>query len=297
MANGWLTVDHYRADIELAVQAIARELREGTIALFLGAGVSVSMGLPDCAALVQLCREDAKLPALPSPLTSELMRRGMEEVEKTLSDGTRYRELVANCLYRNVRGEDHMLSQPLLIALGALTMKSRRGSVREVVTFNFDDVLERYLHLHGVVHHSIWRLRALRPEADVNVYHPNGYLPFCEESGDPSDRLFFSQYSYDERTGDPLDPWKPFTDNLFVTKVMLFVGLSCHDPVLGAWLVSVQKETEPQRPTGFWLLGPDDDDPRSEEFLMPRNVAPIRLKSYNDYPRFLLRVCQEAARG
>src|ERR1035437_7294833 len=55
-----------------------------------------------------------------------------------------------------------ILRNDLLIALGALLMGSKRGSVTEVLNVNCDDVLNWYLALHGFDTQVVTRLPSLQ---------------------------------------------------------------------------------------------------------------------------------------
>ena len=211
---------------------------------------------------------DAKTP------NTELLKL-MDRVERGMSWES-YQKVVMGSLYRDARDERSLITQPLLSVLGAMTMKSKRGCVREVLTFNFDDLLERYIRIHGFAGEIICRLPCLRRDVDLTVYHPHGFVPSPGSRFEGSDFLIFSKYSFDERLGEQLDPWTELSRDLLLRKVALFIGLSAEGPNLGPLLINVAKRLREPRPTGIWLVGPDDA-PDTEEQLIKWNVAPIRL--------------------
>ena len=214
-------------------------------------------------------------------------------MKRASGEEAKYREVVRRNLYKGAKGEEEFLLQPLLVVLGAMMMKARRGSIGQVITLNFDDVMERYLGLHGFGNQTVVNLPCLLHAADVTIYHPHGFLPLDAEHAGRG-RLIFSQYSYDQLLAPEIDPWRHLTKSLMLSKVMLFVGISRDDPELGSLLVSVKQELGGTRPNGFWLLGPDDDA-KTGRWLLERNVVPLVFSDYNDYPKFLLKVCQRAA--
>jgi hypothetical protein len=82
--------------------------------------------------------------------------------------------------------------------------------------------------------------------------------------------------------------------DVLTRKVMLVVGLSIDSPNLGPLLATVKDVLAKQaRPTGFWLLGPSDP-PHAEKYLIDRNMVPIRLTDYSQYPDILYKVCRSA---
>ena len=290
-----LMKDHVMAASQIGVQ-----LEQGSLTMLLGAGVSKGMGLPLWWELVKYCCDHLGLDSsnIDSTTSNEELRLKMDSVEKKAGKRNAYHDLVREKLYASAKDDGYLLDQKLLIVLGAMMMNSRRGSVKEILTFNFDDVLERYLSLHGFVHQITTSLPCLQRDVDVTIHHPHGFLASSAKfKASDSDFLVFSQYSYDTRqAGGPNqdDLWKNLTRDLLLRKTGLFVGLSRHDPEWGSLLVQVKNLTNQSRITGFWLLGPSDDT-SSESYLRDRNVVPIRLKSYEDYVPFLLSVCQSAA--
>jgi hypothetical protein len=281
---------------DIAKAHLGRCLYEGALTLVLGSGVSSGMGFPCWPELVQRCAEEAKIPDVVVDRTTpnaELLRI-VDRVERAVKPRRDYHNLVMRCLYREVSDERNLITLPLLSVLGAMTMQSKRGSVREVLTFNFDDLLERYIRIHGFAGEIVHRLPCLRRDADVTVYHPHGFLPSPGSAFDASDFLIFSKYSFDERLGEQLEPWTELSRDLLLRKVALFVGLSIEGPNLGPLLINVAKRLPQPRPTGIWLIGPRDATD-TEEQLLEWNIAPVRLPDYSDYPWFLLGVCQAAA--
>ncbi len=282
-------------DTDAAAIRLAHHLREGELALIIGAGASRGVGLPLWSELVQECVKRGGIPsrAVDSSTPNSDLRSLMEEIEQSRT-GDEYRSLVREALYAGVEYTDAIIRERLLIAFGALLMGSRRGKIRVVINFNFDDVLEWYLGLHGFETQVVPKLPALIRETDVVIYHPHGFLPKERDSGSASQFLVLSQYSYDERLGSDRDPWLAFTKDTLLGKVGLFVGLSGDDPTLGPTLVDVKRRIGSDRPTGFWLFGPTDCDLGEFE---RRNIVPVRLGNYDEIASFLLRVCQIASRA
>src|SRR5690348_9470103 len=118
-----------------------------------------------------------------------------------------------------------MLKEDLLISLGACLMGSRRGSITEVLNFNFDNVLDWYLKLHGYTTQIVSEIPSLRTDVDVTIYHPHGYLPKDVPRGEFSKFLVFSQDSYDARVARfETDPWIAHFRHTLRNREILFVG-------------------------------------------------------------------------
>jgi hypothetical protein len=300
MATAWLPLETYVSDHEMASQCLAGQLQRGTLGLFLGSGVSHDMGVPFWWELVRDCRNACRCEGKPidEKTSSEDLRLAMDVVQKAFDSTDDYLKLMREQLYKGFSGERDLLKHDLLISLGALIMKSRRGSCTDVVTLNFDDVLERYLRLRGFLPETIQWLPKLRGYSDVEISHPHGFVPSSPALGAPSNFLVFSECSYEERFAEH-GPWWNLTLDMLLRKLMLFVGLSVRDPLVRTVLRKVQAElgkAGDPRPTGFWLLGPSDPEPEAERILTNRNIVPIRRDDYqNEYPRFLLDICCRAA--
>jgi hypothetical protein len=188
-----------------------------------------------------------------------------------------------------------VLKQDLLLSLGALLMGSRRGSIAEVLNFNFDNMLQWYLGLHGFTTQIVTEFPMLRKDVDVTVFHPHGYLPKDSPSSEFSKKLTFSQYSYDETIAHfESDLRVVQTVQILRSKEILFIGLSGNDPIFGPLLVKVVPEIGRSRYTGYWFFGPGVD-PQVIDAVRSRNVVPLKFDSFQEISEFLLTVCQEAA--
>jgi hypothetical protein len=282
-----------RKNPDLVIEFLAYHLRNGSLGLALGAGASRHLNLPRWFQLVNVCSTRAKLPATFTVGSSadELCNR-MEEIEAKYSPSGRpdkgrssgYRSLVKQALYDGVKF-DNILHGDLLISLGALLIGSKRGSITEVINFNFDDALEWYLFLHGYKVEAVSDFPFLRTNADVTIYHPHGFLPFHDNFTE-SDFLIFSQLSYDKKMGEAFEPWTELTKAL--------LKLSGVDPTFGPIFDNVASALGKSRPTGVWMFRKGEDISKLDR-LETRNFIVLEFDDHDQWPTFLLRVCQAAA--
>lgn len=283
----------------LVVRALAEELRRGSLALGLGAGISSGMGLPSWWELVRDCVVGVGIAGIDitSRSTNDELLRAMNRVESGFNkDTAKYHNLVRDHLYAKCKTDSAILEHKLMAVIGAMTMRSRRGCVTEVLTLNFDDIVERYLDLHGFISQSITQLPEVRFDVDVTVYHIHGFLAShgsCRS--DSEKRIVFSGVSFDQFAGAEVEAFRSLLRDLLLRKVMLFVGMSPGQPTINQILMGIKNDiTETRGVTGFWFLGPDDPD-HGESELLERNVVPIRLANYDEYVTLLLDVCRQAA--
>lgn len=285
------------ADPQAAKGMLGALLARGELALFLGAGVSFDMRLPNWVELVSACETRASIAVGVGESAKELMAR-MDVVQTALGKKV-FAQVVREELYPEpLRLErtypDGIIESGMLIALGAMVMSSSRGSVSDVVTLNFDDVLEWYLHLHGFRVQSISQVPQLTAnDADVRIYHYHGFAPLTEVAR-ASKELVFAYNQYLSRMSEDIGaPWPAVLNHIFMTKSILFVGTSLADEDIRLILENAKTHVFGDRPLGF-LIGSGMDEAEVQR-VRGLGVVPVVLDAHAAVPRFLLSVCRVAA--
>jgi hypothetical protein len=292
----------YLTEYDRAVGFLADRLREGTLVLFLGAGVSSGACLPNWSNLVESMRKEVGLPSKDLSSGADSLERAADEIRRRFypDDEPGFAALVQKCLYRGTSLDDSVLGDRLLTALGALLMGSRRGSVRRIVTFNFDSVLESYIWLNGLVPQVVLQPPVDEGAEDVRIYHPHGFLPHPDLKIRGSDFVMLGSKSINLRIGVPYDPWNELLRHILSTGVGLFVGLSVdsfRDRSLAPLLTAVGVGLNARRPTGFWVLKNEGaNDSEVDKELLDCKIVPLRLPGFPEVPKLLLDICQRAAR-
>ena len=120
---------------------------------------------------------------------------------------------------------------PILKAIVELAHpKNSDGRLESIITFNFDDLIEKALANHGIDCASIWKEGQTCRPGQLPVFHVHGFLPNQEELDSPN--LVFSEEAYHSQFNDPYS-WANLTQlNSFSTDVCLFIGISLSDPDL-----------------------------------------------------------------
>jgi hypothetical protein len=295
-----MEIDHLTYP-ERAAEFLSESLSAGTLVLFLGAGASASAGLPNWRSLIESIRTHVGMSNATLDSSADSLQRAVDEVRREHFDGNEkgFAELVRECLYNGVTLDDSLLPNHLLISLGALMMGSRRGSVKRVVTFNFDSVLESYISIYGFVPRVVLQPPVDEGAEDVRIYHPHGFLPHPALGADSSDFVILGLKSINLRLGKRNDDWIELLRHILTTGIGLFIGLSEHsfrDRALAPLLADVAETLKRRRPTGVWVLvsEPGDRDQLTKEFL-DLGVVPLHLSTYEEIPKFLLNVCQRSA--
>jgi hypothetical protein len=165
-----------KARFRLQIQDIlAQRLLDGRMAVFLGAGVSMGIGMPSWSQLIRnLYWTKRKRP----PAGKDLAHAAERFLRIQCNDRyPEYLSLVRQALYRGVAIDFLTLHRSITIAaIAALAMSSKRGSA-QIYTLNYDDAVERYLSYHGYICRPIFEERDASMTADVHVFHPHGFIP------------------------------------------------------------------------------------------------------------------------
>lgn len=282
-----------KAEKSDAQNELAGHLRRGELVLLLGAGVSKPLGLPNWSELVERCESRAGISANSKSSLDERI-----ELVKLKFSGD-YCALVREALYdpnwiSKDTYPDDLLTTRMLIALGALVMSSVRGSVADVLTLNFDDVLDWYLHLHGFRTQIIEKLPAtFRGDVDVRIHHMHGFLPLMPRY-QRSDWLVFSREDVVDRLSqDSYAPWPTVISSQFQTKLVLAVGTSMTDIDVDVVLRRAQNVSSKGDRRGYVLNCEMDEGAISK--CVKYGLVPLNFTSFEDIPEFLLKVCQRAA--
>ena len=333
-----LPIDADNVCIDTVALHVSRVLNSGTLALFIGSGVSRVVNLPiwkelnsgiiraaptvlkECFPGLWSDALEAELPTLQDmqaekadPLAildsveevcsrcETLAQDGEANKAKFVGDAPSWHLVVRRALYgtRKKYGFEEMFD-PELVSLCSLLTGGHRGLIREIVTFNYDDLLQSYLKLHGHQCHTVTPLpNQLTPNYGATFYHPHGYLPLQDDTCRDSSFVVLSKRSYDQvssglRPGAKL--WRDFIAWILCVRVGLFVGISGNDRILGLHFDEALKLIGPsqdRRPLAFAvLLGKGCLSPSD---WLEKRVVPLEFSNTTSVAKFLALVCQHAA--
>ncbi|HXU99609.1 MAG TPA: SIR2 family protein, partial [Caulobacteraceae bacterium] len=178
----------------------------------------------------------------------------------------------------------------------AFLMGRSPSGVSNIVTYNFDNALERALARLGVkdvlsvFSEQTYRVRS----ASLKIFHPHGFLP--HEEDDPAGEIsnqsatIFSERGYNEQFNQTWN-WQNLAQlQQFTTTTCLFVGLSLADPNIRRLLDQARRHVPPtplahvsiQRPSGTKLL-----DNFLEVDLASLGVATLWVSDYDQIPALI----------
>jgi len=264
------------------------------ISLFLGAGASAGFGLPDWKVLVDnlYSNSGATRPASPdNTRDAEDLLMGT----KYAGDRIKFASAVRTALYQKTDlHPSNMETNRLLSAIAALVMSSVRGHVANVVTFNFDDILETYLKWRGFAVESVDCLPAWNGAADVRVLHPHGLLPIDTTSAIRRG-VVFTQLDFDKIVGDAKNQWFQRITDIMRSTTCIFIGISGDDANLTNMLAQVNDSHASSGTEPYWGVRFGRPGDANETRWTNRGVHPIAL-DYAKTPEVLLEICQLASK-
>lgn len=237
------------------VQLLTDSYINGQFSLFLGAGVSSSAGMPDWNTLLNslfvtyLTEEFDDNISVNDNDISEIVNR-LNEVDepsalmaarylrkgltKGASETQKFTGAIAKNLYK-LRNHKYPIDSNLIKAIAALCVPKRTGAkVRSVITYNFDDLLERQLEQKSIEHHSIYTNNESYTLDEIPVYHVHGFLPENTSNYESLENstLVFSEEGYHEIYSNAYH-WSNLVQlNNLRENNCLMVGLSMTDPNL-----------------------------------------------------------------
>lgn len=284
-----------------AIDYLARHLIEGTLVLFLGAGVSREFGFPlwiDFANEFRIrCGLTGDLSA--STSTPEEIQAGLDQALDEIDNSeVRKIEIVRAILYGGIAHPDvaDAFSNHLLISILSLLIGRNRGHVKRVVTFNYDSILEWFLRLFGFDTKSISNLPALEGAEDVRIYHPHGFVPHSSLDLVDSDFLIVGLLDANLRAGVRADLWREKEMQLLESGVGLFIGLSPNslsDRAVAPTYSAVGRKLINERPLGIWLSYSELSSIKKEEFWRT-NIVPLEISESLEISKFLMNISRRA---
>jgi hypothetical protein len=244
---------------EQALEFLKTAYNSGDLTLICGAGVSISAGLPDwsqlLAQLLAAMFGDEVSARHSAPRLADIFKENTSASPPIVAQylksvfGDDFSSLVRQALYEGVSGHP---SSAMTDAIANLCRPRRaRQALRAVVTFNFDDLLERQLldlHIeHSVIHEEGQRSHP----STLPVYHVHGYLP-QESSLVPSADFVFAEDAYHSQFIDPFS-WANLVQLEALTQsTCLLIGVSLTDPNLRRLLDVAMRKTHSQNHYIVW---------------------------------------------
>ena len=231
------------------IEQLKKLYSKNNLVLFIGAGVPQTAGMPDWKSLLSKLLVAMIEKRLPETLnvSAEEKRVLANELQKfhgyspqlearyiRAGLGNSFGEAVSKSLYDGI-GKDSCGTSNLLKFIARLCVPTRSGpGIKAVVTYNFDDLIEKHLEETGVRYRSIYRDVDVASQAELGIFHVHGFLPrdVKRYDGVSESLLVFSEEGYHTLFLDPYS-WSNIVQLSFLRdSTCLLIGLSVTDPNL-----------------------------------------------------------------
>lgn len=240
------------------IEAIKESHRKDDLALFIGAGVSASAGLPDWNSLLSQLLVNLISKNLPKTIEVNdeetlILAKSLQQLNSSpllearyvnSGLGDNFEKDVANILYKKISDD----STSDLIKSIANVCIPPRGSlgVKAIVNYNFDDLIETELDKKGLKYRSIYRDVDIPTKQELGIFHVHGFLPRETNNYDGiSESLsVFSEKNYHTLMQDPYFWSNLIQLNFFRENTCLLIGLSGTDPNLRRLLEIAKRKTK-----------------------------------------------------
>lgn len=239
------------------ITIVQKALRENAVTLVIGAGASTALKLPVWDKLVEDLFRDVYLEINPSldtdGMISTLRVRGysssmlIRHLECVVGYSSSVREMLRHRLYV---GFQEAGAVELLEPISRMFLcENAPAPVDRVITYNFDNALERTLARCGVQFSVAFSDKSYSTMGSgVQIYHPHGYLPHSED--DMEDQalehpVVFSEQDYNLHYMD-LGHWANIAQlESFLHRTCFFIGFSFIDPSVRRLMDHAHKRTGP----------------------------------------------------
>ena len=282
----------------MLIEALAHELFNGKLAIILGSGISVPFGLPCWDLMIDNCCQ-AKNITIPTRGRDNL--KLAEYIRNNCASIKEYHDLIEHYLYDGVNTDiDELRHNRMFYAITSLVTPSRRGCVKTLVTYNFDDLLEYFFRDQGKVVESIIKVPHHNPRADITIYHPHGFLPKFTTIDDNEKWIILDRLSYAERVTERRD-WMIKLQTIFRENTCIFVGLSLNDFDLDTDIV-MAKDGHPTIQDGntYWGIRfakktNREIDENEKKCMHNRSLYLKLVNDHIDIADLLINIAQKAA--
>ena len=288
--------DDIAANNDKYIKELSKKYHNYKVALFLGAGVSMSANMPSwdelvASFLVNRFRNESKK-NLDDNIVDELARIAKLNSDNSPISQTRfikqniepeiYLELLKESIYHNEKSIN--INNDLFEVLTNLIRYENCVYIKDIITFNFDNLLERKFEQKYIAYQKFTNYEEIQNQNYVNIYHVHGYID-KEATPDEVDleRIIFSEEQYHKMYNDVYNLSNIKQINALREKNCLFIGCSLSDPNMRRLLDIAYDKSEAKH---YAILKkediklPNSMSKDSNAYLLYQN---FHLKNRNDY--------------
>jgi len=246
---------NWKKERDFKLSKLNQLYKKGQISLFLGAGVSSSAGMPDwnkllnslfVSFLTKEFDEDSnvtdkdisqivdRLNTIDEPTSLMAARYIRKGFTKDADESEEFNTAITTSLYK-LRNKKYQTHSELIKSIGSLCTPKMTGSkIKSIVTYNFDDLIERELVRRSIDGISIYSPEEIKSADELPIYHVHGFLPEEKKEYEGLDRstLVFSEEGYHQIYLESYH-WSNLVQlNRLKNNTCIMIGLSMSDPNL-----------------------------------------------------------------
>lgn len=263
---------------DFPLKRLKERIRDNTVSLFLGAGVSASAGIVTWDSLLeQLCIKKG-LSKIDSDIDSII--KGRYIVSQYKKDGK-----ILDDFYDDMKDILYPANVRPSKLIDSIANIAKEKNVESVISYNYDNLLEESLKNKGIRPYlSIYGNSRLSDLDSLPVYHVHGFIPI---SGSRSD-IVLGEREYHKIYQDVYNWGNVEQLHALTRNTCIFIGLSMKDPNLRRLLdVSIRHESE-QEPVHFAFLRKIEYDVSITEANMREfGVNCIWYNNHSELPEIL----------
>lgn len=280
--------DDWKSDRELRIRKLHNEVQKGQNSLFVGAGLSCSLGVPNWRQLLkklhdQIRRTDKNYPQYKSIKNDS--NGSCLITARFLSEASEKNKLALISEIRKQLYKKPIKKSELMDAIIELLKMNRIG---EVITYNYDTLLEQRMTKEKIKTSSVDG-KNRRVKNAIPVMHVHGVI-------DPKDNTFDSNVVLGEdeyhRLYRDSYHWANVSQLYALTHTTcIFVGLSMTDPSLRRLLdIAFQQGSQDVEHYAFLIRSDFECHKETEAIFSQMGVSIIWCEDWDDVPRQIGRV-------
>ena len=287
-------------DIEIFINNIKDKINTGEVVLFLGAGVSKDAGLPLWNELLNRLYSEYIDNYI---FESEIENKVSIEEEININDQLVQAEFLK--LWNNNNDEqfkkdihDVMYSKEkkegsLLIESICKLLKAYQDKIKIIITYNFDDLLERFLSKHSINYKSVCDIHEIDSlngeETGIIIYHVHGIIPKCLNGDARNGNIVFSEKEYYDSIMDIYKGSNVIQLNYLLRNTCLFIGMSMSDLNLKRLLLSTANQRDEKSKCTHYVIM-CEKGLKSDLGLKNRVIMRLKKELYKIYNLNLIQV-------
>ncbi len=242
---------------EYQISVLQKTYKKGNLTLFCGAGISMDAGVPTWNILLK------------SLLKEAFKSKEIEDIENIFADifqtrnnlspiiigkylknvlGNDFLETVRNSLYEKCTRKSDTIDDIVELC----RPKRDTNSLKAIITYNFDDIIELKLFANKIKYRSIYKEGERYEENELPIFHVHGFLP-SKGKLTIDNEIVFSEDAYHTQFIDPFS-WSNLVQlNYLNTSTCLFVGISLTDPNMRR-LIDVSKRKSGKDQVNHYII-------------------------------------------